>query len=562
MRIQSLGVGLAGVLLYGAFGCGGGSGGGRPFRFPPGEGHAGAERAEGSDAARGDAAAELLEEARGRLRSGGASPRPELAWSGVVVDGQVLALELPVEAGRCLGVLVLGTRGVRDVDARLYAPDGSVLAVDEEPDPRPVVATCRVPVGVRSLYVRTHVFQGVGTVLVLPFTLAPDRMEAFARAMGMGPGLVAGREAERFDALREALRQRGYEAIGGARGVTVAAGLETRVPIGMRAGSCYAVLLAAERATEGLEAEVLDAWGSPLAKGEPEGEVLASQWCARRDERGALRVRLARGRAKLFVHLFVSESVRAGGEEGAWLGRRAGEVASGLDERSLRLRLERVRSSLSGGHWRLLPPRRLRGWEAWRPPAAERRGPKVGCELWVALGGGGIGRLQWHEGLMSWGRAAWAQRPAEAYLWRCAGRPQRGAGPLLVAEGTGGSLLVARWREAPPAHGEGLERLVLRRLRLAGVRGAPISSEVLRGTSAREGASRDGCVHGAAWSVSGAPVRLEARRPDGTLAASARGSLPFLSACARPDGSVLRWRVQSEGARANDEALHLWLGAR
>ncbi len=548
-------------LVLAAFGCGGGrlgsAGGGASVSASVGSG--GEAVASEHRPGRSEVVERLLRDAEQLIGKGGAVPRVERAWSGVVVDGQVLALELPVEPHRCLGVIVLGSRGIRDADVRLYAPDGSVLAVDEEPDARAVVGTCGLSPGTAPLYARVHVFRGVGTLLVVPFVFSPDRMEPLAHVMGMGPGLVAGRETERFDALREALRQRGYEARGGARGVEVTAGLQTRLPVSMRAGRCYVAVVVSERGVRGLEADVLDAWGQPLARGEPDGDLIAVQWCVEGDLRGALRLRLARGKGRFFVHLFASAAAMSRGREEAWIGLRSGEVASGLEPDALRERFEQLRAVWSDGTWRLLSVRRMRSWEAWRPAS----GPSVEasperCTLWVALGGGGLTRLRWRGGGPRASVPAWKGEPARAYLWRCPGRGEDEV-PILVTEGSGGEVLLAHWSAPPTTSEQRLVQMLRRHVLLLGGRRSEGEAVLLQGEEAEAGVRRVGCFHGGGWSRSGHTVRLEVRRGDGSLAAVARGRFPVLRACGLEPARPVTWRLfPEEGTRG--ETLRLWVG--
>ncbi len=516
----------------------------------------------------GRAAVRLRDEAAERLRAAGAEPLLDGGWAGVAVEGQVLALELPVRPGRCTGLFVRASGGVQDVDARLFAPDGTALAVDEEPDPEPLVLGCPRRRAFERFYGRIHVFKGAGTVVAVPFVLDPARSDAFARSMGHRVGVASGPDVERFDALREALRQRGYRvAEGVSRAVRASEGLPVRVPFYERAGQCYAIVAVPPRSGGSVQGRLLDPWDRVVVASEPGQPDARLQWCAPADRRSALELKLRGGEGEVVVHAFEVESAEVGADRGSWEGLRRGEVASGLSEAQLRERLARIlararRAGGDGSRSVVTAPevRRLDAWTAWPVEASSGvvgsgRGPR--CLAWLALGGGGVHRLRWVAGAASaatLARGAWPGEPAVAWLLRCDGRDAERNHVTLVAEGTGGPVLLARFEVPAASDGSGPAALARLLTRLEGwTRPQERSGRALEVAAA-------GCVRALAWTESGGGVQLSARRQDDSVAAAASGWMAVAEGCARQDGPPLHWHAVPRG-EGDASPVHLLLSA-
>ncbi|MEM9074529.1 MAG: hypothetical protein AAGE52_38900 [Myxococcota bacterium] len=241
----------------------------------------------------------------------------EVAGHGFLATEERMRTRVALPAG-CVAFVTKTSAPLRDLDAALYAPDGTLLAEDVEPDPHPTLRRCGEA---QEAYLVLAAYDGAGRFEYAMWTGAESSMDAVAEAVGSAPPMRVD-APRRFLEGEEALRRRGFSTLQDERSIRVVG--EVRFPVARARGRCVAVIAAANRGgvTLRLESEgsaIEEATGSTTAVQQCGGDSPATA-ILRADEETTARVRVLSG-----------ESENIGGEQALWLGEETPRIAAPSD---------------------------------------------------------------------------------------------------------------------------------------------------------------------------------------------------------------------------------------
>ena len=100
-------------------------------------------------------------------------------------------------------MVAIASRGVHDMDAAVYSPEGELLAADSQPDAHPTIQVCSGEQEARLYYV-VHIYEGAGAYLMVPFAGGSEQLEAGARVLGGRPATARLGERDEGDLDRVA----------------------------------------------------------------------------------------------------------------------------------------------------------------------------------------------------------------------------------------------------------------------------------------------------------------------------------------------------------------------
>ncbi|UJR80585.1 Hypothetical protein I5071_26320 [Sandaracinus amylolyticus] len=226
------------------------------------------------------------------------------------------ALELELPAGTCAVLATLASSGMRDLDARLFTPEGALITEDVAPDSHPAIVFCATEHASSRAWLVLDAYDGSGAVLVASLAIPSDALHVVARELGGTPGIA--RDGEARSELEIALLRRGLEITAAPLEVTLARDQRVRVPLRARAGRCYAVIATPRAPLASVAMRLLDLAGRPLADADASENVL--QRCETEDVERA--IELWSGDAEGVVSITIAEGDddRLGGSAGLWLG--------------------------------------------------------------------------------------------------------------------------------------------------------------------------------------------------------------------------------------------------
>ena len=222
---------------------------------------------------------------------------------------------------------------MRDLDATLYAPSGDVLAQDTAEDAHPTLQLCAPGAVARRAYVFVRAYNGTGAYLLATFRSLPAALPALAQLVGGTPGVASDNPAAVADddRLRDfalGASSRGFASRGAPRVVPLAATQTVRIPLSLAAAECVSVIALAESGLEDVDAQLLDADGTELARDVGTGPDATLQYCADTAAERSLALTAVRGQGSARVAVFAGPATRVGGTSGLWLGQRDANFVS------------------------------------------------------------------------------------------------------------------------------------------------------------------------------------------------------------------------------------------
>ena len=304
-------------------------------------------------------------------------------------DSASHAVELP--AGTCVTVVAVGSVGVRDIDAQLWAAEGTVLSTDDEPDPHPIVQTCRDDEPTQAYFV-IKMFAGAGAYR---FAVLRSAREALPRAVALVRGDATRppptSSLDRQLATRtEEIEGRGFAARGEPAALTLGPAEVMRLPLPVERGGCYTMIAIGGDGLRELDMSVTDEDGVEVARDTTSGPEALTQLCTDTDEILSAEIRAAAGSGDMRFIVLGATSEVIGGPGRLWLGERRdrpGEVPVGravaMAEQQLRTEGATVRPTG--------PPVRLQQHAVYTTTVQARAG---GCLALLAVGGRGLGRVR------------------------------------------------------------------------------------------------------------------------------------------------------------------------
>lgn len=262
-----------------------------------------------------DRLAARMRELAARAEVHGALPERALEQRAFVAARGTRAFELEVPAATCWAIVAFASGGMRDLDARLFTPEGELLAEDVAPDPRPAILACADEGVPLRAWLVLDAYDGSGAVLIAALRTPREALDAVRELLGGEPGVALGGSAR--DPLDEALARRGFEPTGPPIEVPLARGQRVRVPLRARAGRCYAIVARAREPALRVALRLLDLAGEPLRDAGVEG---ALQVCEPEDVERAIEVAAREGAGTARVTIAEGDDAAVGGEAGLWLG--------------------------------------------------------------------------------------------------------------------------------------------------------------------------------------------------------------------------------------------------
>jgi hypothetical protein len=238
----------------------------------------------------------------------GTLERGFLAPSARVVQPFVL------EPRTCVAIVAIATATVTDLDAAIYAPDGSALAEDDTTGARPIVRLCT---GERRLeaYLAFYAFQGTGSFAALRLERPLGAADALALA-DVAQQVSASEDTPAFSELLRGLHGRGYEDDGPITEVPLVQGSAVRLTAHVAVGRCYGAVADGNK----MRVRLLDAAGREVALGVGATGPAALQYCAREDADLSLELSTqGAGRSARLARLHAGQA-QVGSARAVWLG--------------------------------------------------------------------------------------------------------------------------------------------------------------------------------------------------------------------------------------------------
>jgi hypothetical protein len=248
----------------------------------------------------------LFGDAPARALRLGAGPVAIVA-SGEMVEGERLGAFVDLPPDACVLAYARASSSIEDIDLAAFDDDGSPVAVDEAPDPKPTVLLC--PPHPPRVYVAAHVANGEGLVGVAAHLVPRDRAGDVARALGAHAALAEGpRPADGWPGLDDRVRAH-RDALGGVweeiRKVAVV--LDSRAPtvvsFPVQADECADVVVVPGDEVALLEVEAQDDAGRVVGRAREGGPDRAITLCSPITMNGALVLRPHVGRGLAAVVL-------------------------------------------------------------------------------------------------------------------------------------------------------------------------------------------------------------------------------------------------------------------
>jgi len=231
----------------------------------------------------------------------GAGPLAIVASSPMSEGERVGAfVEIPKDA--CLLAYARSSASLEDIDLAAFAEEGSPVAVDEGPDPKPTVLIC--PPHPDRVYVAAHAAAGEGLCVIAAQLVPRDRADLVGRAVNAHG--AAPKSPETWPGLDDHVRTH-RAAIGGTweeqRRVAVA--VDSRAPssvaLNVDEGGCADALVVPDEDVAVVDVDVLDGEGRLVARAKDTAAVRSITVCSQVAVSGSLQLRPHVGRGLVAV---------------------------------------------------------------------------------------------------------------------------------------------------------------------------------------------------------------------------------------------------------------------
>ncbi len=366
-------------------------------------------------------------------------------FRGFLTTGARTTHRFNLPARGCATLIAIASRGVHDMDAALYSPEGDVLAVDTQPDAHPTMQVCNGDEA-RTIYYALQVYEGAGSFVIGMFTGEQAMLERAAKVLGARPTIARlghgdADDSGRVAAFREGLQRRGFEPLQAPMQVQLANDQDIRVAMPVKPGQCYTAAGFALDGLRDVDLRVLNDEGGEIARDQSREEDASAQFCADRGAEYAAVLHGVQGSGTALLLLFEAEAASIGGQSGLWLGERPLSNASNvaLDDALMSVTQRSARDGF-------LRPKTLREGRLGPGEAIGERFalPAQRCARIHAVGGPGVRRLSLAAKDSAGRTITTAEGDAlTTYVHVCSAAPLELDLQVLAAEGTGPFALAA-----------------------------------------------------------------------------------------------------------------------
>jgi hypothetical protein len=230
----------------------------------------------------------------------------KLVASGEAVEGERLGAFIDLPGDACVLAYARASSSIEDLDLAAFDDEGSPVAVDEGPDPKPTLLLC--PAGAAGasrpgrVYLAAHVVNGEGLVGVAAQSVPRDRAAEVSRALGAhGGGAGATQPTDAWQGLDDHVRAH-RQALGGTwdefrrAAIVLDSRAPTLVTLPVEAGSCVDAVLVPGDEVALLEVEAVDGAGRVVARAREGGSDRTLTVCSPMTFEGSLVIRPHVGR--------------------------------------------------------------------------------------------------------------------------------------------------------------------------------------------------------------------------------------------------------------------------
>lgn len=258
----------------------------------------------------------LLGDTPARATALGAGPLTIVA-SGPMNEGERMGAFVEVPPDACLLAYGRASTSLEDIDVAAFSAEGTPVAVDEGPDPKPSVLVC--PPHPDRVYVALHAASGNGLAAIGAQLVPRERAAEVGRGVGArGAASGATRSPEAWPGLDDQVRAHRL-AIGGTweelRRVAVAIDQRavSAVALPIEEGGCTDVLVVPDEEVAFLDVDVLDGDGRLVARAKESSAAKSITVCSPIAVSGSLHVRphVGRGLAAVVLGKAKPDGVRA-----------------------------------------------------------------------------------------------------------------------------------------------------------------------------------------------------------------------------------------------------------
>lgn len=325
-----------------------------------------------------------------RLIPAGFTRVPDVAGRGFLTEGSSASHFLEVDAGRCVTILAVGSVGVRDIDAQIYSPNGTVLAEDDEPDPHPTVQLCAAR-RMRVYYV-VKMFAGAGAYRFVMLRSDRDALPVAIRLLRGGSEARPQRSALdlRLEELGARLADRGFAARGEPVTSTLSAHETVLFALPTEKSVCYTVVALGGDGVRNLDLVLLDEAALQVAHDVGPAVDAMTQFCSETEETFSAEVRMVAGSGEVRFAVFGGASEAVGGAGRLWLGERRDRPSEMPIERAVAAAQQELRRA----GYALRPPQAPARIQQREVRSHSVQTPAGRCTAVVAAGGHGMGRLR------------------------------------------------------------------------------------------------------------------------------------------------------------------------
>ncbi len=226
---------------------------------------------------------------------------------------------LIVTPDRCYTVAAVAGGNLRDVDLRLYDPQGELAARDERPSVDATLQLCPPAPGTYAVEVRARGGDGMA---VLQSFAADAAALGGSNALWLGERVAWGAQAMALEdvvpAVTRDLAALGYTPTRDAQGngavQSLGAGESREITVRAEASKCTAIAAIAGRGVSGVSVEVFDARGDLLARGRRQGAATVSVVCPTSAEELRVAIAAQSGTGSVMLRTLQASAVPAWAE--------------------------------------------------------------------------------------------------------------------------------------------------------------------------------------------------------------------------------------------------------